>query len=124
MGDGFIADPTMMREYAGKVGALANQMAEASGAAGTVLNENAVKMPTVNNAKWARTDLTGQFDGAYGIICQPGGMLMQDIQNQLVKAISGTLGLMQEMQRKLAECATNYQQVDEQNANRLKKVVE
>lgn len=121
MGDGFTADPQAIRDFANQVAGFANELAQASGAAGTVLSENAVKMPMINHAKWAQTDATGQFDGAYGLICQPAGMIMQDIQDQLIKSISGTLTLMQQMHGKLNDCARNYQEVDERNAAALKK---
>lgn len=119
MADGFVADPKMMQEYANKLGSLAGQFAEASGAANTVLNENAWRPP--KDLEWASNTVHGQFDRAYGIICQPAGQVMQEIQGQLIKALASTLGLMQQMQHTLAENATNYRQVDEQNANLLKK---
>lgn len=119
MADGFVADPKMMQEYANQIGSLAGQFGEASGAANTVYSENALKIP--KDLQWGTSDTTGQFDRAYGIVCQPAGQVMQLIQDQMIKALTATLGLMQEMQRKLAETATNYRQVEEQNANLLKK---
>ncbi|HJP80759.1 MAG TPA: hypothetical protein VJ914_41210 [Pseudonocardiaceae bacterium] len=119
MADGFVADPKMMQEYANQVGSLAGQFAEASGAANTVLNENAWRPP--KDLEWASSTVNGQFDRAYGVVCQPAGQIMQEIQGQMIKALTATLGLMQDMQRKLAENATNYRQVDEQNASLLKK---
>jgi hypothetical protein len=119
MGDGFTADPQAIRDFANQVSGFANELAQASGAAGTVLNENAIKVP--KDLQWGTSTVAGQFDFAYGVICQPAGQIMQELQMQLIKSISGTLTLMQQMQRKLADNANNYQQVDEHNAAALKK---
>ena len=125
MGDGFTADPAAMEAYAGEVGGMASDVSLSGDAAGTVMNENSVHLQgKLAGIPYGPMDTTGNFDGAYGIICQPFGTIMQDMQDKAAKSIQHSLELLNQLQRNLKESAKQYRTSEHQRARVFKHLTE
>jgi hypothetical protein len=117
MGDGFTADPAAMEAYAGEIGGMASDVSLSGAAAGAVMSENSVHVKgKVAGIPYGPTDTTGNFDGAYGIICQPFGEIMQDMQDKAAKSIQYSLELLNQLQRNLKESAKQYRASEHRQA--------
>ncbi len=123
MGDGFAADPNAMLAYAGQLGGYGSSIGVADDAANTSINENSRKLgPVTNELRKLGVDKTGQLDGAYGVICQPYGIELQNMQTKAAAGIKDVLQLMTKLASNLRECAKNYAEVDHKEAVEIKKI--
>lgn len=125
MGDGFTADPAAMEAYAGEVGGMASDLSLSGAAAGTVMNENSLHLRgKVAGIPYGPIDTTGNFDGAYGIICQPFGAIMQDMQDKAAKSIQYSLELVNQLRRNLEQSAKQYRTADHRQASAFKHLTD
>lgn len=123
MGDGFTADPDAMVGYAGQLGGYTGDLSTANDAANTVRNANSRKLgPVTDELRNLGLDDTGQFDGAYGLLCQPYGMMLQNMQLKAAEGIKSTMELMAALQRNLTESAKQYQETDQRASAAAKKL--
>lgn len=122
MGDGFVADPDAMRAYAAQLAQYINEIGTAAGAAGTVLNENAGKLgPVTDELTKAGITKTGQLDRAYGAICQPYGVQLQNMQQTVGKAVQAAEQLMTRLRTNLQDCASTYHDGELRAVSEMKK---
>lgn len=98
---GYQAEPTRMLEYAQTVQHYAASFAEAAGAGTEVAGDNRITA-TVNGS-------SVELDGAFGLICQPGGIILQQIEQHANKALGATLEMLQTLSAKLTANADAYQ---------------
>lgn len=124
MGDGFTADPSSMLGYAAQLGQHAGQVGTADSAASTVINENSGKLgPVTDELTKLGITKTGQLDRAYGALCQPYGIILQNMQQQVETGIQQTMALMSKLAANLRECAHNYQEADRTAETAVKKAL-
>ena len=122
MGDGFTANPDTMLSYAGQLAQYQNEIGVADNAAGTVLNENAGKLgPVTDELTKLGVTRTGQLDRAYGALCQPYGVQLQNMQQPVVRAVSAVAQLMARLRGNLEQCANNYRAADLRATSEIRK---
>jgi hypothetical protein len=122
MTDGFAVDPGELLAYAAQLGQLAGQVGVANNAINTVINENSGKLgPVTDELTKLGITRTGQLDRAYGLICQPFGIGLQNMQQQAEKGIEQTMRLISTLAERLRTCAHNYEAADRTAAATIKK---
>lgn len=122
MGDGFTADPGSMLGYAAQLGQYAGQVGTANSAANTSINENSGTLgPVTDELTKLGVTKTGHLDRAYGALCQPYGIILQNMQQQVATGIQQTMELMSKLAANLKECAHNYQEADKAAEAAVKK---
>ena len=119
MGDGFTADPDQLRSYAQRVDNMADAIGEGRDAADHIMTTNSVDVsgdPMRGARDWVLSKAglhdNGKLDLAYGVICQPAGMLMEDIQQAITDSISHVMDMMAALSAGLRQSATQYTQDD------------
>lgn len=122
MTDGFTVDPGRLLAYAAQLGQLAGEVGVASNAVNTVINENSGKLgPVTDELTKLGITKTGQLDRAYGLICQPFGIELQNMQQKAEKGIEDTMQLLSALAEQLKNCAHQYQEAEHTAAAGIKK---
>ena len=125
MGDGFSADPEQLRSYAQQVDDMAGAVGEGRDAADTIMTTNAFSGAQAPGRDFIDKQLgmpdTGRLDMAYGLICQPYGMVLEDMQQQLTDTIGHVIDMMAMLSAGLRQCAEQYTEDDDRNRNTLRE---
>ena len=98
---GYQAEPGRMLDYAQTVERYASAFADAAGAGTEVTDDNQRTFTAGTNSV--------TLDAAFGLICQPGGLCLQQLEQQANKALNGTLQLLHTLSTNLAANAKAYQ---------------
>lgn len=122
MTDGFTVDPGRLLAYAAQLGQLAGEVGAAGSAVNTVINENSGKLgPVTDELTKLGITKTGQLDRAYGLICQPFGIELQNMQQTAGQGIEHTMQLLSALAERLKNCAHQYQEAEHTASAAIKK---
>jgi hypothetical protein len=119
MGDGFTVDPEKLRSYAQRVDSMIGAAGAGRDAADHIMTTNSYDvsgdpMRVAREYVLGKVGLhdNGRLDMAYGIICQPAGMLMEDLEQAVTDSIGNTLKMMGKLSAGLRQSATRYTEDD------------
>lgn len=117
-GDGYTADPDAMRSYSGTLSGYAAGIGEATGAVNEIMTDNSVSVGKDPARSMILDSVglsdTGRLDLAYGIICQPAGMLLEDVQQKVADGIGDLANMMNMLSRKVGDAANQYVEREQQ----------
>lgn len=100
MGDGYTADPQQLLKYATTLSGYAASVGQAAGAAGEVSSDNAIHFQVGK--------VSGNLDGAFGVVCQPMGYLLQNLEQAAEQSITHIVSMLNTLSTNVKDCAQNY----------------
>lgn len=98
---GYHAEPDKMLDYSQQVQAYASSFAQAAGTGSEVTGDNQITA-TVGST-------SVNLDGAFGVLCQPGGVYLQQMEQQANQALNNALGMLRTLANRLQANAKAYQ---------------